>query len=177
MGVEGLLIEVVEEGGDALEGRLALAFNFDFEIDFHFGNAAQILDIVQFCAHSHAATGDYGLSELHFIHAVIHQHRNVVHLNDLLPKIGQHRECEVAVSDGALKWAFLLSALHVDVNPLVVECGVSKLVYALLRYMNVFALAQVGAFESFKVFVGLNRYHNSSFICLSLSFDGKVSEN
>lgn len=156
MGVEGLLIEVVEEGGDALEGRLALTFNFDFEIDFHFGNAAQILDIVQFCAHSHAATGDYGLSKLHFIHAVIHQHRNVVHLNDLLPKIGQHRECEVAVSDGALKWAFLLSALHVDVNPLVVESGVGKFIDAVLVDFEPFRNAQFFTQIRFKLFVGIN---------------------
>lgn len=74
------------------------------------------------------------------------------------------------MGNGLAKGALTFAAFFVDVNPLVVECGVSKLVDALLRYMNVFALAQVGAFESFKVFVGLNRYHNRGFYLLIVVF-------
>lgn len=151
-----LLIEVVEEGGDALEGRFALTFNFDFEIDFHFGNAAQILDIVQLGRHAHTATGNHRLTEAHFVHAIIHQHRDIVHLNDLLPQIGQHGEGEIAVSDGALKRAFHLSALHVDVNPLVVECGVGKFINAILVNFKPFRCAEFFAKIRLKFFVGID---------------------
>ena len=38
------LFKIIEEGCDALKGRFALAFDFDFELDFGFADATQVLD-------------------------------------------------------------------------------------------------------------------------------------
>ena len=127
-----LLVEVVEEGGDALEGRFALAFNLNLEVDFHLGNATEVLNIVELSGHAHTTSSDHRLTEAHLVHAIVHQHRDVVDLNNLSPKIWKNRKGEIAVSDGALEWAFLLSALHVHMNPLVVESGIGELVDTVL---------------------------------------------
>ena len=128
----GLILEVVEEGGDAFEGGFALAFDFDGELDFGLADAAEVLDVVQLGGQSHAAAGDDGLSKAHVGHAVVDEHLDVVHLDDLIPHVRQQRQREIAVGDGRLVGAFTLCALHVDMNPLVVQGGVGKHVDALL---------------------------------------------
>lgn len=115
-----------------MEGKFALAFNLNLEVDFHLGNATEVLNIVEFSGHAHTAASDHSLTEAHLVHAIVHQHRDVVDLNNLSPKIWKNRKGEIAVSDGALEWAFLLSALHVHMNPLVVESGIGKLVDTVL---------------------------------------------
>ena len=72
-----------------------------------------------------------------------------MNLNNLVPHVGQQRQRQVAVGNGALVLALLLGALHIDVNPLVVERGVGKEVDSVLVYLQPLGgtkfLAQVGS--------------------------------
>lgn len=36
----GTLFEIIQEGGDALQGRFSLTFNLDFEVDFGLADAS-----------------------------------------------------------------------------------------------------------------------------------------
>ena len=49
-----LLVEVVEEGGDACEGGLACVLNLDSELNLRLSHAAQLLDGVEVCDEAHA---------------------------------------------------------------------------------------------------------------------------
>ena len=82
-----VLFEIIQEGGDTFKGGLALSFYFNFKLDFGFADAANITDGVQFGYQSHATSRHNGLSESHLVHAIVHQHLNVVHLNNLLPQV------------------------------------------------------------------------------------------
>ena len=85
----------------------------------------------------------YSLAELHLVHTVVDHHLKILHLNNLIPQAGQHRECEIAVSDGRLEWAFYCGTLCVNVNPLVVERSVSEQIDALLRELYIVRHAEV----------------------------------
>lgn len=125
-------VEIVEEGGDALQSGLALSLNLDGEFDLYLADAAQVLDVVQRGGESHPAACDDGHAEAHLVHSIVDHHLQVVHFDNLFPQVGQQRERQIAVGDGALVWAFFFSALHVYVDPLVVEGGVGKFVDAFL---------------------------------------------
>ena len=81
------LFEIIQEGGDTFEGGLALSFYFDFKLDFGFADAANVADGMQFGNQSHTTSRHHGLSESHLVHAIVHQHLDVVHLNNLLPQV------------------------------------------------------------------------------------------
>src|SRR5262245_15480228 len=49
-------------------------------------------------------------------------------------EVRQQRQCEEAVGDGSAERGFTLRALGVNVDPLVVERGVSELLYAVLGH-------------------------------------------
>ena len=57
---------------------------------------------------------------------------------------------------GAVIGALLLGALRVDVNPLVVECGVGKLVDAVLVHFQPLRLAELLALVGGKLLVGVD---------------------
>ena len=81
------LHKIIEEGGNALEGWLALPLNLNGKLDFGLADATQILDVVELSDQSDAATSDDGLSETHVVHTVVHQHLDIVHLDNLIPHI------------------------------------------------------------------------------------------
>ena len=132
----GPLLEIIEEGGDTLQGRFALAFDFNFEGNTGLADAAKVLDALQRGRHADVATRDDGLSEAHFVHAIVDQHLDVVDLDDLVPQVGEQRKREVSVGDSALVRTLHFGSLRVDVYPLVVEGGVGKEVDALLVYLQ-----------------------------------------
>ena len=82
-----VLFEIIQEGGDTFEGGLALSFDFDFKLDFGFADAANVADGMQFSSQSHTTSRHHGLSKAHLVHAIVHQHLDVVHLNNLLPQV------------------------------------------------------------------------------------------
>ena len=114
------LFEIIQEGGDTFEGGLALSFDFDFKLDFGFADAANVADGMQFSDQSHTTSRHHGLSKAHLVHAIVYQHLDIVHLNNLFPQVGQQRKRKISVCDSALKLALLLGALHVNVYPLMV---------------------------------------------------------
>ena len=65
----------------------------------------------------------------------------------------KQRECQVTVRNGALVRRLLSSALSVDVNPLVVECCVSKEVDSLLVDEEPIALTELLAQTGSKLIV------------------------
>ena len=69
--------------------------------------------------------------------AVVDHHFDVAHLDDLTPKIGQKRESQVAVYDGLTERPFFGFGF-VNVDPLVIERGVGKLIDTLLRHFKPF---------------------------------------
>ena len=69
---------------------------------------------------AYALSGEYGLPVAHVVHAVVHHHLQIVHLDDLVPKHGQERECQVAVGNRLSEGAFLGSPFRVYVYPLVI---------------------------------------------------------
>ncbi len=85
---------------------------------------------------AYATAGDDRLSEPHVVHAIIHQHRDVVDLDNLIPQVGQQAQGQIPMSNGALVGTLLLGTLHIDMNPLVVECGISKQVDAILVHLQ-----------------------------------------
>ena len=80
-----LLLKIIQEGGDAFEGGFALSFDFYFKFYLSFANAANITDGVQFGNQSHFTSCHHGLSKAHLVHAIVHQHLDVVHLDNLFP--------------------------------------------------------------------------------------------
>ena len=126
---------MIQERGHTGEGRLALVFDFDGEFDFGFHRAAKIGNALEDGDEADALTAQHGLAKLHLVHAIVHHHLEVVHRDDLLPKVGQEREREIAVHDGLSEGAFF-GSLGVYVYPLVVERGVGKHVDALLRHFE-----------------------------------------
>ena len=115
-----------------MQGRLALSFNFDFNVDFGFCDATQVGDGVEFGHKAHSASCHNSSTKSHFVHAIIHEHVDVVDFDDLVPHVGQQAQGEVAVGDGAFIGTFALSAFNINVYPLVVECGIGKLIDAFL---------------------------------------------
>ena len=94
------VVEVVEEGGHTLEGRLAGIFDFDGELDFCLACTAQVDNRLERGDQTDAAVCDDGLSEAHLVHAVVDHHLQVVHLDDLVPEVGEQGEGEIAVCNG-----------------------------------------------------------------------------
>ena len=128
-----VLLEIIKECGNALERLLAALLDFDAELDFGLRHTAEVGNRLQVGDEADAFARLHCLAELHLVHSVVHHHLQVVHLDNLVPQVWQHGEREVAVRDGCLVWAFLLSLLCIDVDPLMVEGGIGKHVDALLR--------------------------------------------
>lgn len=83
------LVKVIKECRDARQRGLLLVFYLDGELDFHLADAAQVGYAVQCCHQAHALAAQYGLAVLHLVHAIVYHHLEIVHLDDLLPHIGQ----------------------------------------------------------------------------------------
>ena len=128
---------MVEEGGHTCQGRLALVLDVDGELDFYLANAAEVGNAFELRAQAHALTALDGLTETHLVHAIVHQHLDIVHLNNLLPKIGQEGERQITMNDGRTEGTFL-SAFLIHVNPLVVQRSVCKEVNTVLVYLQPF---------------------------------------
>lgn len=144
-----ILLEEIDEGGDTLEGCLAGLLDVDGEADAHADGATQVGEGLHVGAESHALSGEHGLAELHLVHAVVDEALQVVDLYDLIPEVGQERECEVSVDDGLMERALCLAALLIDVYPLVVEGGIGKHINAVLIDLQVVA----GAYFLSKIFL------------------------
>ena len=89
-------------------------------------DAAQALDVMQFGDQPDFRTCDDRQTEAHLIHPIVHQHLDIIHLNDLVPHIGQQRQGQIPMGNGTLVLALLLGTLHIHVYPLVVEGSVCK---------------------------------------------------
>lgn len=83
------LVKVIKECCDARQCGLLLVFYLDGELDFHLADAAQVGYAVQCCHQAHALAAQHGLAVLHLVHAIVYHHLEIVHLDDLLPHIGQ----------------------------------------------------------------------------------------
>ena len=77
-----------------------MVFDFDVKLNLHFADASEVTDVVEFSDEAHALSGEHGLSELHLVHAVVHEHLDVLDFDDLFPEVGQKAEGEIAVDDG-----------------------------------------------------------------------------
>ena len=84
------------------------------------------LDVMQFGDQPDFRTCDDRQTEAHLIHPIVHQHLDIIHLNDLVPHIGQQRQGQIPMGNGTLVLALLLGTLHIHVYPLVVEGSVCK---------------------------------------------------
>lgn len=83
------LVKVIKECRDARQRWLLLVFYLDGELDFHLADAAQVGYAVQCCHQAHTLAAQHGLAVLHLVHAIVYHHLEIVHLDDLLPHIGQ----------------------------------------------------------------------------------------
>ena len=88
-------------------------------------------NVCQGGGHANALSAEYGLSEFHFVHSVVDHHLQIVHLDGLLPKMGEKAEGEVAMGNSLAEWSFL-GTFGVYVNPLMVEGGISEKIDAFL---------------------------------------------
>jgi len=79
--------------------------------------------------------GEHGLPEFHLVHAVVDHHFDVAHLDDLTPKVGKERKGQVTMHDGLAERPFFCF-VFVNVDPLVIERGVSKQVDTLLWHFK-----------------------------------------
>ena len=165
-GLPAVLLEVVEECGHAVECGLSLSFYLDAKLHTGLADAPQVFDAVERSDQADAAAGLDGLAKPHLVHAVIDEHGDVSHLDDLLPEVRQERECEVAVGDGAPVGTFLGRPLGIDVYPLVVECGVGKEVDALLGDLKPLRLAELLAQVGGKFVVGRDDEFIHSYILI-----------
>ena len=103
--------------------------------------------------------------------AVVNHHLQVVHFDDLVPKIRQHGEGQVAVHDGAFEGAFGPGAFYVDVYPLVVGGGIGEEVDAFLRYFYVVGDAYLLAYQFFKIFIRIDNYFFHSSLQVFSDYD------
>ena len=150
------LLEVVEEGGNALQGRFALAFNLNLKLHAGLADATQVLDAVERDHEAHATAYLDGLAEAHLVHTIVDEHGDIAHLEHLGPHIGQEREREITVGDGAPIRTLLGRAVGIDVDPLVVERGVGEEVDAVLIDEKPVGLAELLAKVGGKFVVGRN---------------------
>ena len=86
-------------------------------------------------------------------------HFQVVDLDNLIPQVGYQRHGQVAVGDGAVIGTLGLGALHIHVNPLMVECGVGKHVDTFLVHGEPLAGTQFLAQMGGKFFVRVDSKH------------------
>lgn len=149
------LIEMIEEGGDACERRFLLVFDLDGKFDFHFADATEVGNGLQRGDEAYALSAQNGLAEFHLVHAVVDHHLQVVDFNNLLPHVGEKGECQVAVNDCLSEGAGFCT-LWVNVNPLVVEGGIGKLVDAFLADFEPFGCAENFAHVCGEVVVGVD---------------------
>ena len=148
-----LLVKIIEEGGDACEGGLACVLDLDGELNLRLCHAAEVLDRMEVGNETDALTREDCLTKLHLVHAIVDHHLKVVDLDDLIPHVGEHRESEVTVGDGRLERTLHSGTLGVDMNPLVVEGGIGKLVNTFLGQLYPLAHAEVLAKISGKLIV------------------------
>ena len=157
----------IEEGGDAGECRFLLVFDFNVKLNLHLADASEVTDVVEFSDESHALSGEHGLSELHLVHAVVHEHLDVLDFDDLFPEVGQKAEGEIAVHDGLSEGTFF-GSFGIYVNPLVVQGGVGKKVDAFLVHLQPVGFSEFLSQVLFKFFVGVDGQH--FFFCIYCVF-------
>lgn len=102
------LIEIVEEGGNALQGLLGGTFDLNGKFDFRLCHSAQVGQRVQGSDQTEAVSGQDSLPELHLIDTIVDHHLQVVHLNNLIPEIRQQRQGQITVRDGRFEGALHL---------------------------------------------------------------------
>ena len=151
----GSLIEMIEEGGDTCERWFLLVFDFDGKFDFHFADATEVGNGLQRGDEAYALSAQNGLAKFHLVHAVVDHHLQVVDFNNLLPHVGEEGECQVAVND-CLSEGASFCTLWVNVDPLVVEGGIGKLVDAFLADFEPFGCAENFAHMCGEVVVGVD---------------------
>ena len=147
---------MVEEGSHACERRLLLALDFNLEGDDSLADSMDVGNVCQGRNQANALSAEYRLSEFHLVHSVVDHHLQVVHLDGLLPKMGEEAECQVAVGNGLAKGTLGLGLLLIDMYPLVVEGGISEKINTFLIYNERVAAANLLTQEGEKVLVGLN---------------------
>ena len=123
--------KIIQEYRHSFQSRFFLSFYLNLELDFRLGRSAQVLKALQSGTQTDALSRQYRLSELHLVHSVVDHHLQVVYLDDLVPHIGQHRQGEVSVRNGALERTFHGSFLCIHVNPLMVQRSIGKQVDAM----------------------------------------------
>ena len=126
---------MVEECSHARERRLLLVLDFDLEGDDSLAYSMNVGNVCQGGGHANALSAEYGLSEFHFVHSVVDHHLQIVHLDGLLPKMGEKAEGEEAMGNSLAEWSFL-GTFGVYVNPLMVEGGISEKIDAFLWYFK-----------------------------------------
>ena len=114
------LFKVIQEGGNAFQGRFVLAFNLYLELDARLADASQVLDAFQPRHQTNARIHEYRASEAHFVHTVVHHHLQIMHLNGLVPHVWQQRKCKVSVRNCGLVSTFFRRTLRIYVYPLMV---------------------------------------------------------
>lgn len=158
-----LLLEVVDESGEAFESLLLRFFHDNTHADGSLDGSAQIEELLKVGRHIDVLTGKYGLGELQFVHTVIHLTLQITHFHNLVPHYGKQRQGEVTVGNGLSERTFGLAAFLVYVNPLMVERGIGKLVDALLSDMDALATTQFLTHIFCKVFVRIDFYHDTCY--------------
>jgi len=151
-----LVVEIIEEGGFAVEGWFALSFYFDGDMNFGLADAPQVLNVAEYCFRANAAACDDGLAEAHIVHAVVDQHLDVAHVDNLVPHIGQQRQCQIAVGNGAPVGTFHLRTRWIYMYPLMVVGGIGEKVDAVLVYLHPFRYSQHLAEMRGELFVGVD---------------------
>ncbi len=94
---------MIEEGGHTCQRRFALILDVDGELDFYFADAAEVGDAFELCAKTNALTALDGLTESHLVHTIVDQHLDIVHLDNLFPKVRQEGERQITVNDSCTK--------------------------------------------------------------------------
>lgn len=84
-----ILLEEIDECGDAFECCFSGLLNLDGEAYAHAYSSAQVGECFHECGESYALSGENGLSEFHLVHAVVDESLEVVDLYDLVPEVGQ----------------------------------------------------------------------------------------
>ena len=65
-------VEIIDEGGQALQRLLSRLLNLDGKLNSGLDSPTQIGQFLQTRLHAHMLAAQHGLSKLHLVHAVVH---------------------------------------------------------------------------------------------------------
>ena len=149
-------VEVIEEYDVASVGGFALPLDFAFHAHGSLGCAAEVEDFAHGNMEANTAANDHGLLIAEVLDAVVNLVLDVADINNLLPEVGEDGESEVAVGNGVAEGRLTLSLLNVDVDPLMVECGIGKEVNLLLSKLVPIGNAEFLTYQGFEVGMAIN---------------------